>query len=100
MYTTGNDDPDPHHNRFLEAPLKKVNCGLRIGAAYEWAGLSFGLSYTCMLTNMAQKNYWENERWTVLNASDVTMKGYKQRINTLEFKLAYTLRYVKFKKNK
>lgn len=100
MYTTGNDAPVPHHNQFQEAPLKKVNCGLRIGAAYEWAGLSFGLSYTCMLTNMAQKNYWENERWTVLNASDVTMKGYKQRINTLEFKLAYTLRYIKFKKNK
>ena len=73
--------------------MKKFNCGLRIGAAYEWAGLSFGISYTHMLTNMANKNYWENERWTVLNASNQTMKGYKHRLNTLEFKLAYTLRY-------
>ena len=47
---------------------------------------------------MANKNYWENERFTVLNHSDVTMKGYKQRINSLELKLAYTLRYLKKKK--
>ncbi len=98
MFTTGNDAPVPHHDQFQEAPLKKINCGLRIGAAYEWAGLSFGISYTHMLTNMAQKNYWDNERWTVLNVSDVTMKGYKRRINTLELKLAYTLRYIRFKK--
>lgn len=96
MYTTGNDAAVAHHNTFQESPLHKVNCGLRIGATYEWAGLSFGIYYTQMLTNMANKNYWENERWSVLNVSDTTMKGYKQRINTLEFKLAYTLRYIKF----
>lgn len=98
MYTTGNDAAVSHHDQFQEAPLKKINCGLRVGAAYEWAGLSFGLSYTHMLTNMANKNYWENERWTVLNVSDATMKGYKHRINNLEFKIAYTLRYIKLKK--
>lgn len=98
MYTTGNDAAVPHHDKFQSAPLKKFNCGLRIGAAYEWAGISFGLYYTQMLTNMADKNYWENERWTVLNRSNVTMKGYKHRINNLEFKLAYTLRYLKSKK--
>lgn len=97
-YTTGNDAAVPHHDVFQSAPLKKFNCGLRIGVAYEWAGLSVGLSYTQMLTNMANKNYWENERFTVLNHSDVTMKGYKQRINSLELKLAYTLRYLKKKK--
>lgn len=97
-YTTGNDAPVAHHNEFQSSPLKKFNCGLRIGAAYEWAGISFGLYYTQMLTNMANKNYWENERWSVLNNSDVTMKGYKHRINNLEFKLAYTLRYLKSKK--
>ena len=98
VYTTGNDADVPHHDEFQASPLKKFNCGLRLGAAYEWAGISFGLSYTYMLTNMANKNYWENERWTVLNNSDVTMKGYKHRINTLEFKLGYTLRYLKLKK--
>lgn len=98
MYTTGNDAAVPHHDKFQSSPLKKFNCGLRLGTAYEWAGLSFGLSYTYMLTNMANKNYWENKRWTVLNNSDVTMKGYKHRIHTLEFKLGYTLRYLKLKK--
>lgn len=100
MYTSGNDAAVPHHDTFQEAPFSKFNCGLRFGVAYEWAGLSFGLSYTQMLTNMANKNYWDNERWTVLNVSDTTMKGYKHRINTLEFKLAYTLRYIKTKKSK
>lgn len=100
MYTSGNDAAFPHHDTFQEAPFSKFNCGLRFGVAYEWAGLSFGLSYTQMLTNMANKNYWDNERWTVLNVSDTTMKEYKHRLNTLEFKLAYTLRYFKTKKSK
>ena len=100
MYTTGNDAAAPHHDQFQESPFSKFNCGLRLGVAYEWAGLSFGLSYTYMLTNMANKNYWDNERWTVLNVSDTTMKGYKHRLNTLEFKFAYTLRYIKTKKSK
>jgi len=97
-YTTGNDQPVPHHDTFSDSPLNKFNYGLRIGAAYEWAGLSLGVYYTYMLSNMANKNYWENDRWTVLNNSDTTMKGYKHKINTLEFKLAYTLRYLKSKK--
>lgn len=98
--TLGNDAAVDHHDEFQEAPFSKFNCGLRFGIAYEWAGISFGLTYTQMLTNMAQKNYWDNERWTVLKGSDTTMKGYKHRLNTLEFKLAYTLRYIKTKKSK
>lgn len=98
VYTTGNDADVPHHDKFQESPLKRFNCGLRMGVAYEWAGISLGLSYTCMLTNMANKNYWENERFSVLNQNDVTMKGYKHRINTMEIKLGYTLRYLKLKK--
>ena len=97
MYTTGNDAAAPHHDKFQESPFSKFNCGLRLGVAYEWAGISFGLAYTQMLTNMANKNYWDNERWTILNKSNITMKGYKHRLNTLEVKLAYTLRY---KRNK
>lgn len=98
MFTTGNAAAVTIHDQFQQSPFNRVNCGLRFGVAYEWAGLSFGISYTQMLTNMANKNYWENERWTVLNVSDVTMKGYKHRLNTLEFKLAYTLRYLKSKR--
>lgn len=94
MYTSGNDAAVAHHDSFQAAPFKKFNCGLRFGVAYEWAGVSFGLSYTQMLTNMANKNYWDNERWTVLNVSDKTMKGYKHRLNTLEVRIAYTFRYI------
>lgn len=97
-FTIGNDADQQHDQKFQSSPLNKFNCGLRVGAAYEWAGISLGLYYTYMFTNMANKNYWENERWTVLNVSDTTMKGYKQRINTFEIKLAYTLRYLKSKK--
>ena len=99
MFTEGNDQPVTHHDEFNCAPLNKFNCGLRLGVSYEWAGIAIGVSYTNMITNMAQKNYWDNERWTVLNHSSVTMKGYSQHINTLEFKLAYTLRYLNSKTN-
>lgn len=99
-YTSGNDAMVAHHDKFQESPLHRFNCGLRLGVAYEWAGLSFGLTYTQMLTNMANKNYWENERWTVLNVSDATLRGYKHRLNTLELRLAYTLRYTKNNKSK
>jgi len=93
-YTTGNVADIGHHDTFTDSPLHRFNWGLRAGAAYEIAGLSFGLYYTMMLSNMANKGYWENKRWTVLNESNQVMTGYKQHIHTLEFKLAYTLRYL------
>ncbi len=99
-YTTGNTGTISHHDTFTDSPLHRFNWGLRAGAAYEIAGLSFGLYYTMMLSNMANDGYWENKRWTVLNESDHVMGGYKHRIHTLEFKLAYTLRYLGQKKNK
>lgn len=92
-HTSGNVQDTPHHDKFKDSPLKRVNCGLRAGVAYEIAGLSFGLYYKMMLSNMANETYWENKRWTVLNESNAVMPGYKQRINTFEFKLAYTMRY-------
>lgn len=98
IYSTGNDVDVLHHNEFTASPINKVNCGLRLGAAYEFAGLSFGIAYTAMVTNMANKGYWEKPRWTVLNESNMVMTGYNQRIHTLEFRLAYTLRYLKNRK--
>ena len=96
-YSTGNDAEVPHHDQFLNSPLKKFNCGLRVGVAYEYAGLSFGISYTAMISNMANKAYWENPRWVILNESNTVMTGYSHRIHNLEFKVAYTLRYLKNK---
>lgn len=97
-YTSGNIADIPYHDVFIDSPLHRINWGLRAGAAYEIAGLSFGLYYTMMLSNMANDGYWQNKRWTVLNNSDQVMGGYKHRIHTLEFKLAYTLRYLGMKK--
>lgn len=99
-FTTGNKADVNHHDKFTDSPLHRFNWGLRAGAAYEIAGLSFGVYYTMMLSNMANKGYWENKRWTVLNESDQVMAGYKQHIHTLEFKLAYTLRYIGCSKKK
>lgn len=99
-YTTGNVADINHHDTFTDSPLHRFNWGLRAGAAYEIAGMSFGLYYTMMLSNMANKGYWENKRWTALNESDHVMGGYKHRIHTLELKLAYTMRYLGMKKQK
>lgn len=98
-YTTGNVSDIDNHTAFTESPLHRINYGLRLGAAYEMGGLSFGLSYTFMLSNMANDDYWKQKRWTVLNESNNIMNGYKQHIHTLEFRIAYTLRYLGLKKN-
>ncbi len=95
-YTTGNKQDEQHRDVFSDSPLRKFNYGLRIGAAYEIAGIQFGLSYTMMLSNMANEGYWSNKRLAILNESTSVMTGYKHRIHTLEFKIAYTLRYLKF----
>lgn len=97
-YTTGNATDLTHHDTFNDSPLHRFNWGLRLGLAYEIAGLQLGISYTMMLSNMANKGYWENKRWTVLNESNTVMNGYKQHINTLELRLAYTLRYLRLNK--
>lgn len=99
-YTTGNVGEITYHDKFTDSPLHRFNWGLRAGAAYEVAGISFGIYYTMMLSNMANSNYWDNKRWTVLNESNQVMAGYKHRIHTLELKLAYTMRYLGMKKKK
>ena len=45
--------------------------------------------------NMANKEFWDSTRIPVLNGmvGDNTMSGYKQRINSIEVKLGYVLRY-------
>lgn len=97
-YTTGNVQEIQYHDEFIESPIHRMNWGLRMGVAYEISGIQFGLSYTFMLSNMANQGYWDNKRFSILNESKAVMTGYKQYINTLEFKLAYTLRYFKLNK--
>ena len=79
---------------FEASPLKRVNVGLRFGVAYEHSGISIGVDYNLMLTNMANKRYWEGERWTVFDyPGSNLMSGYKQRNNYLQVRIGYTFRY-------
>lgn len=89
------NDAITRHDKFLSSPFDRFNVGMKIGLGYEWSGISIGLSYTYMLTNMAKSDYWNNERWSVLNSSTNLMKGYNHRINQLALRLAYTFRFEK-----
>lgn len=55
-----------------------------MGIAYEYMGVNIGLNYNFMVTNMANKRYWEGERWTLFDyTGENLMTGYKQRNNYL-----------------
>lgn len=58
------------------------NFGLQVGAAYEIHGVSFGVSYTTMLTRMFDVEDYPGKRHTL-------------RLRSLSFRLAYTFRYRK-----
>lgn len=78
----------------VAAPFKRVNLALRFGVVYECAGVQVGLVYTQMLTNMANRDFWDSRRLPLFGkTSDVLMAGYKHMINTLEIKLGYVFRY-------
>ena len=79
---------------FEESPLSRLNFGAMFGIAYEYAGISLGIEYNLMFTNMANKKYWEGERWKVFRQdSPINMSGYSQHNNYLQIKLGYTFRY-------
>lgn len=43
---------------------------------------------------MANKRYWEGERWTLFDyTGENLMTGYKQRNNYLRLHIGYTFRY-------
>lgn len=79
---------------FDASPFNRVNFGACFGVAYEYNGISFGVQYDMMLSNMANKRYWEGNRWTVFDqSSNVLISDYKQRNNYLTIKVGYTFRY-------
>lgn len=80
---------------FNKSPLNRINYGLKFGLTYEIKGLQLGVNYNLMLSNMANKDFWESTRIRVMNGMTGanTMSGYKQRINSIEVKLGYILRY-------
>ena len=79
---------------FESSPFKRLNLGFRLGVAYEYSGIQFGIDYGLMLTNMADKRYWEGNRWTVFDQTgDNLMAAYRQRNNYLRIRIGYTFRY-------
>lgn len=80
---------------FAKSPLKRFNYGFKLGAVYELKGFRLGVNYSLMLSNMANKEYWESTRIPVFNGQvgDNNMSGYKQHANMLEIKLGYVFRY-------
>lgn len=65
-----------------------------MGLAYEYAGISFSVEYNLMFTNMAEKKFWEGERWKIFRQdAPINMTGYKQYNNYLQLKIGYTFRY-------
>ena len=92
----------------IAAPYNRVSLGLRLGVVYEYAGLQVGLTYTQMLTDMANSNFWKSSRMPVFGqtsefdqesksyqSSEVLIAGYKQIINTLTLKVGYIFRHKK-----
>lgn len=76
------------------SPFNRLNFGIRMGAAFEYAGVSLGVEYNLMLTNMADKKFWGSDRLTIFDQTPgLVMSGYKQRNSYLGIKLAYTFRY-------
>ena len=93
-YTMGNNADLTKSYDLDSSPFKRLNFGVRLGAAFEYAGVSIGVEYNLMLTNMADKKFWESDRLTIFDqTSGIIMSGYKQRNSYLGIKMAYTFRY-------
>ena len=79
----------------IPSPFKRFNYGLKLGVCYELRGFQLGVNYNLMLSNMANKDYWESTRIPIMNnmTGENLMSGYKHKISALEIKLGYVLRY-------
>jgi len=90
----GTGDSTDSTDKMDASPLNRLNFGLRFGAGYEYMGISLSVHYQWMVTNMANRNYWDGNRWTILQSPDeYRMTGYSQRNNLLLVTLGYTFRY-------
>lgn len=87
-------EPTKSDDRMDASPYKRINLGLRFGIGYEYMGISLSVHYQWMVTNLADRNFWEGNRWTILQSPDeYRMTGYSQRNNLLSVTLGYTFRY-------
>ncbi len=93
-YSVGNNATMQKNNFFEASPYKRLQFGARLGVTYEYNGISLGLEYGLMFSNLANKKFWESDRWKVFDqTANTIMSGYKQRNNYFSIKLGYTFRY-------
>lgn len=87
------DNPTEKTQSFDASPLNRLNFGLKVGVGYEYMGISLNLSYQYMVTSLANKKYWDGDRWIIFNGGADLMTGYSQRDNILQVTVGYTFRY-------
>ena len=98
IHTVSNGSPQTfsYSTKVTDTPLKRLNFLMSVGALYEIRGFGVGVYYNYMLTNMANRKYWDSERWPIFQqTADLQMTGYNQRNNYLSIKFTYTLRNIK-----
>ena len=94
IYVDQNNATVTTPQNFDASPLKRINWGIRLGLTYEYSGINVGMEYNMMITNMANKRYWDGSRWTIFDiASKELMSDYKQKNHSLLIKLGYVFRY-------
>ncbi|MCC8174978.1 MAG: outer membrane beta-barrel protein [Bacteroidales bacterium] len=89
----GGNAQSQQDSSFDASPLKRVNFGLRFGVGYEYMGINLSIHYQWMVTNMANKKYWDGDRWTIFRHATDVMRGYSERHNLLLVTVGYTFRY-------
>lgn len=94
IYSQGNNADIQKTYNLDSAPFKRLNFGIRIGTAFEFAGVNLAIEYDWMLTNMVNNKFWNGDRVTAFDqTSEKVMSGYKQHNSSLSVKLAYVFRY-------
>ena len=75
-------------------PLNRINYGIKAGIIYELAGIQFGLTYSQMISNMANEDFWNSNRIKIFpNNGETLMSGYMQKFHLFQLSVAYVFRY-------
>lgn len=94
IYPASNNAKYDKSTTFEAPPYKRFNLGFRFGVAYEYSGISLGIDYTMMFTNIANKRFWDGNRWTIFDyPGSNLMSGYKQHNDYIQIHVGYTFRY-------
>lgn len=93
-YSQPNNTTFDKSQTFESSPFRRFNIGLRFGVAYEYNGINLGINYTLMLTNMADRRFWDGKRWMMFDyPGENLMSGYKQHNDFIQIQIGYTFRY-------